>query len=281
MWWTCRPQIEGTSIKLDSPEAIKAWIEERKKKWPTAKRVEEKAAQQASRPASAQQPNNPRGRRGKQDQAHRAQYSQPLNLPVQSSAPGGNNNNSRHNSAAATTKRRRVELPSKPSSDTLATATSTTGVPDAVGNTGQQTPTFEATVASPTSDQEDGEDAGPSVESSARRDAPPANGNEEPTALDRPDANTNTARQKQQNERATHPRNRIDGSSAGGPDVEPDSDSSSSLSSTSASSSVSSSSGEDSDSETAAQANKHKLGNGKSRAPSHQAPENTAPDKVS
>ncbi|KAK4699948.1 hypothetical protein P7C70_g6304, partial [Phenoliferia sp. Uapishka_3] len=35
-------QIEGTSISLDSPEAIAKWIEERKKKWPSAKVVEVK-----------------------------------------------------------------------------------------------------------------------------------------------------------------------------------------------------------------------------------------------
>lgn len=35
-------RIEGTSISLDSPEAIAKWIEERKKKWPSAKVVEVK-----------------------------------------------------------------------------------------------------------------------------------------------------------------------------------------------------------------------------------------------
>ncbi|OCH95813.1 hypothetical protein OBBRIDRAFT_800382 [Obba rivulosa] len=34
--------IQGTSIKLDSPEALEAWIAERKKRFPTATRVEEK-----------------------------------------------------------------------------------------------------------------------------------------------------------------------------------------------------------------------------------------------
>ncbi|CAE6470593.1 unnamed protein product [Rhizoctonia solani] len=35
--------ILGTDVKLDSPEAIAAWLEERKKRWPSAKRVAEKA----------------------------------------------------------------------------------------------------------------------------------------------------------------------------------------------------------------------------------------------
>ncbi|KAG8691867.1 hypothetical protein FRC11_007226 [Ceratobasidium sp. 423] len=35
--------ILGTDVKLDSPEAIAAWLEERKKRWPSAKRIAEKA----------------------------------------------------------------------------------------------------------------------------------------------------------------------------------------------------------------------------------------------
>lgn len=34
--------IQGTSITLDTPEAIDTWLAERKKRWPTAQRVEEK-----------------------------------------------------------------------------------------------------------------------------------------------------------------------------------------------------------------------------------------------
>ncbi|KAF8761530.1 Nuclear fragile X mental retardation-interacting protein 1 (NUFIP1) [Rhizoctonia solani] len=34
--------ILGTNVKLDSPEAIAAWLEERKRRWPSAKRVAEK-----------------------------------------------------------------------------------------------------------------------------------------------------------------------------------------------------------------------------------------------
>jgi hypothetical protein len=34
--------IQGTNIKLDTPEAIEAWIEERKRRWPTTARVAEK-----------------------------------------------------------------------------------------------------------------------------------------------------------------------------------------------------------------------------------------------
>ncbi|CAE6395976.1 unnamed protein product [Rhizoctonia solani] len=35
--------ILGTDVKLDSPEAMAAWLEERKKRWPSAKRIAEKA----------------------------------------------------------------------------------------------------------------------------------------------------------------------------------------------------------------------------------------------
>ncbi|CAE7225630.1 unnamed protein product [Rhizoctonia solani] len=34
--------ILGTDVKLDSPEAIASWLEERKKRWPSAKRISEK-----------------------------------------------------------------------------------------------------------------------------------------------------------------------------------------------------------------------------------------------
>ena len=42
---TCRPNatIPGTGISLNTPEAIEAWIAERKKNWPTASRIAEKA----------------------------------------------------------------------------------------------------------------------------------------------------------------------------------------------------------------------------------------------
>ena len=34
--------IPGTGISLNTPDAIEAWIAERKKNWPTAERVAEK-----------------------------------------------------------------------------------------------------------------------------------------------------------------------------------------------------------------------------------------------
>jgi hypothetical protein len=34
--------IQGTNINLDTPEALEAWVAERKKRWPSAQRVEEK-----------------------------------------------------------------------------------------------------------------------------------------------------------------------------------------------------------------------------------------------
>ena len=39
--------IPGTGITLNTPEAIDAWITERKKKWPSAARVEEKSKNRA------------------------------------------------------------------------------------------------------------------------------------------------------------------------------------------------------------------------------------------
>ncbi len=34
--------VQQLKIKLDTPEAIAKWIEDRKKRWPSAQRVEEK-----------------------------------------------------------------------------------------------------------------------------------------------------------------------------------------------------------------------------------------------
>lgn len=39
-----RARIEGSNISLDSPEAIAKWIEDRKKRWPSFKVVEEKVS---------------------------------------------------------------------------------------------------------------------------------------------------------------------------------------------------------------------------------------------
>lgn len=36
------PPIQGTNITLNTPEDIEKWIAERKSRWPTAKRVQEK-----------------------------------------------------------------------------------------------------------------------------------------------------------------------------------------------------------------------------------------------
>ncbi|KAL5535576.1 hypothetical protein ACEPAF_3670 [Sanghuangporus sanghuang] len=40
--WGKKIPIQGTNVILDAPEAIDAWIAERKKRWPTVTRVEEK-----------------------------------------------------------------------------------------------------------------------------------------------------------------------------------------------------------------------------------------------
>ncbi|KAF5355644.1 hypothetical protein D9756_003840 [Leucocoprinus leucothites] len=48
--------IQGTSIILNNPEALDAWLAERKKRWPTAQRVEEKKAKMEEAIARGQLP---------------------------------------------------------------------------------------------------------------------------------------------------------------------------------------------------------------------------------
>ncbi|KAJ8297139.1 Nuclear fragile X mental retardation-interacting protein 1 [Rhodotorula toruloides] len=58
--------IEGTGIALDTPEAVAKWIEERKKRWPSKKVVEEKEKARAERIAAGlEAPPRERGGRGR------------------------------------------------------------------------------------------------------------------------------------------------------------------------------------------------------------------------
>ncbi|BGP28575.1 hypothetical protein JCM10296v2_000311 [Rhodotorula toruloides] len=58
--------IEGTGIALDTPEAVAKWIEERKKRWPSKKVVEEKEKARAERIAAGlEAPPRERGSRGR------------------------------------------------------------------------------------------------------------------------------------------------------------------------------------------------------------------------
>ncbi|GAA6022032.1 hypothetical protein JCM8202_004384 [Rhodotorula sphaerocarpa] len=58
--------IEGTGIALDTPEAVARWIEERKKRWPSNKVVEEKEKARAQRVAAGlEAPPRERGARGR------------------------------------------------------------------------------------------------------------------------------------------------------------------------------------------------------------------------
>ncbi|GAA5861413.1 hypothetical protein JCM3774_000241 [Rhodotorula dairenensis] len=58
--------IEGTGISLDTPEALARWIEERKKRWPSKKVVEEKEKARAERIAAGlEAPPRERGGRGR------------------------------------------------------------------------------------------------------------------------------------------------------------------------------------------------------------------------
>ncbi|SCZ90708.1 BZ3500_MvSof-1268-A1-R1_Chr1-3g02171 [Microbotryum saponariae] len=55
-------RIEGTSLSLDSPEAVAAWIEQRKQRWPSSKVVEEKEKQRDERiKAGLERPRNEYG----------------------------------------------------------------------------------------------------------------------------------------------------------------------------------------------------------------------------
>ncbi|GAA6020214.1 hypothetical protein JCM10207_004374 [Rhodosporidiobolus poonsookiae] len=58
--------IEGTGIALDTPEALAKWIEERKRRWPSKKVVEEKEKARAERVAAGlEAPPRERGARGR------------------------------------------------------------------------------------------------------------------------------------------------------------------------------------------------------------------------
>ncbi|GAA5892104.1 hypothetical protein JCM6882_005696 [Rhodosporidiobolus microsporus] len=58
--------IEGTGISLDTPEALARWIEERKKRWPSKKVVEEKEKAREQRVAAGlEAPPRERGGRGR------------------------------------------------------------------------------------------------------------------------------------------------------------------------------------------------------------------------
>lgn len=52
--------IEGTSITLQTEEDIAKWIEERRKKWPTRKNIQEKQAQQQSSTSAPKETTLPR-----------------------------------------------------------------------------------------------------------------------------------------------------------------------------------------------------------------------------
>ncbi|BGP36439.1 hypothetical protein JCM10450v2_000339 [Rhodotorula kratochvilovae] len=58
--------IEGTGLALDTPEAVARWIEERKKRWPSKKVVDEKERARAERVAAGlEAPPRERGGRGR------------------------------------------------------------------------------------------------------------------------------------------------------------------------------------------------------------------------
>ncbi|WVQ71103.1 hypothetical protein IAR50_000628 [Cryptococcus sp. DSM 104548] len=56
------PPIQGTSITLNTPEDIEKWIAERKARWPSAKRVQEKEEERKSAIERGEMPENGRGK---------------------------------------------------------------------------------------------------------------------------------------------------------------------------------------------------------------------------
>jgi len=62
--------IQGTNIVLDSPEDIKAWILERKKNWPTAKRIAEKEKNKTEEEKILQHYNGTGGKKGRKSGHH-------------------------------------------------------------------------------------------------------------------------------------------------------------------------------------------------------------------
>ncbi|GAA5861362.1 hypothetical protein JCM1840_005344 [Sporobolomyces johnsonii] len=67
--------IEGTGISLDTPEAVAKWIEDRKKRWPSKKVVEDKEKQRAERVAAGlEAPPRDRSSRGRGRGGARGDY---------------------------------------------------------------------------------------------------------------------------------------------------------------------------------------------------------------
>ncbi|OCF56578.1 hypothetical protein L486_05429 [Kwoniella mangroviensis CBS 10435] len=77
------PPIQGTNITLNTPEEIEKWIAERKAKWPSAKRIQEKEEERTAAIARGEIP--ARGKRKKMDAASLAEeWGRPVNVDDQS-----------------------------------------------------------------------------------------------------------------------------------------------------------------------------------------------------
>lgn len=68
--------IQGTSLMLDTPEALDAWLAERRKRWPTAERVKEKSVRMKEAIARGQLPPMSSNLRGKKRRYEEGQDSQ-------------------------------------------------------------------------------------------------------------------------------------------------------------------------------------------------------------
>ncbi|WWC96792.1 hypothetical protein V866_003666 [Kwoniella sp. B9012] len=81
------PPIQGTNITLNTPEEIEKWIAERKAKWPSAKRIQEKEEERTAAIARGEIP--ARGKRKKMDAASLAEeWGRPANVEDQSGGEG-------------------------------------------------------------------------------------------------------------------------------------------------------------------------------------------------
>lgn len=70
------PAIQGTNIRLDTPEDIAAWVAERRKKWPTESNIEKNKERKAQ--AGAQPPNKKRKGQHKAKQKRNASRDLPM-----------------------------------------------------------------------------------------------------------------------------------------------------------------------------------------------------------
>ena len=78
--------IQGTSVVLNTPEALDAWLAERKKRWPTAQRIEEKKKKMEEAVVRGQLPlvsNSFRGTKRHREEGRKPQWNNRHKLSAQ------------------------------------------------------------------------------------------------------------------------------------------------------------------------------------------------------